>query len=159
MGIPVITTPQDFRSYVAGVHMRRDFKPPQAFAIGAVRMSEQGELIEAHFPKVNVGENFGSAAAFADVTHHRSGSAVRALDFFELKELEQLFWPFLSDVEHHPNVSAFLDVYRLACSPHNLKPIVVFVGDDADDSCMDNPVFEAFKKQLATVTEPSTAVH
>lgn len=148
MGIPVITTPQDFRSYVAGVHMRRDFKPPQAFAIGAVRIGDGGSVVEAHFPKVNLGENFGSAAAFADVTHHRCGNAVRELGFFEFKELEQLFEPFISDVEHHPNVSACFSIYQLMCSPHNMKAFVVFVGDLDDDTCRGNPVYEAFMKQM-----------
>lgn len=147
MGIPVIETPQDFRMYVAGVHMRKDFKPPTAFGIGAVRFDASGTLIEAHFPKLNRGENFGSAAAFADVTHHRQGNAVRELDFWELKELEQLFEPFLREAEKHPNVSAFLEVYRLT-TKQNMKPVVVFVDDSIDDTCRENPIYDVFTKQL-----------
>lgn len=156
MGIPVINTPQDFRSYVAGVHMRRDFKPPTAFAIGAVRFDTEGNLIETYFPKLNVGENFGSAAAFADVTHHRSGSAVRPLGFWEFKELEQLFEPFISDIEEHPNVSACFSIYQLMCSPHNMVPVVVFVDDEDKESCRGNPVYEAFMEQLTAL---SATVH
>lgn len=156
MGIPIINTPQDFRSYVAGVHMRRDFKPPTAFAIGAVRFDVEGNLIEARFPKLNRGENFGSAAAFADVTHHRFGTAVRPLGFWEFKELEQLFEPFLDDVEHHPNVSAFREVYRLACSPHNMTPVVVFMDEEDQENCRGNLIYEAFMEQLSAL---SATVH
>lgn len=149
MGLPIIETPQDFRSYVAGVHMRKDFKPPSAFGIGAARFDASGALLETHFPKVNRGENFGSAAAFADVTHHRQGNAVRELGFFELKELEQLFLPFLQEADKHPNVLAFLEVYRLT-TKHNMKPVVVFVDDNADDTTRQvHPVLAAFSKQLA----------
>lgn len=129
MGVPVIETPRDFRRYVTSVHHRRGFRMPNAFAIGAVRFGEDGSLQDVIFPKINTGDNFGSATAFADVTHHRSGNAVRPLDFWELKELEELLRPFLDDPESHPNTAAFLEVSRLALSPHNMKPVVVFVGD------------------------------
>ena len=130
MGIPVIKDKQDFAMYVKGVESYRAFLPPKAFAIGAVRCDEEGCVVEAVFPQVNIGENFSSAAAFASVTHHRSGNAVRELGFWELKDLEQIFSPFIN---HHeippPNVAAFLEVQRLMCSPHNMKPVVVFFGD------------------------------
>lgn len=129
MGIPVIKTELDFRKYVEGVHMRRGFKLPKAFAIGAVRYDEGGHLVDAVFPKVNASENFGSAAAFADVTHHRSGNAVRTLDFWECRELEGLFQPYLHDLESHPNIAAFVEVQRLMCPPHYMKPVVVFIGE------------------------------
>lgn len=147
MGIPIIQTEQDFRSYVAGVHMRKDFLAPVAFGIGAVRFDNAGNLTEAHFPKINRGENFGSAAAFADVTHHRQGNAVRELDFWELKELEQLFLPFFGERDRHPNTSAFLEVYGLVTTK-NMKAVVVFVGSISDDTCREDPVFAAFIKEL-----------
>jgi hypothetical protein len=147
MGFPIITTAQDFRMYVAGVHLRRDFQKPQACGIGAVRFDSEGNVTKAFFPKINRGDNFGSSAAFADVAHHRFGNAVFPLGFWELKELEQLFEPFL-DESGHPNVEAYKEVRRLAASPHNMKPYVVFVGDISSDVCRGNPVYEAFMKAL-----------
>ncbi len=147
MSFPIIETPQDFRSYVAGVQARRDFKKPVACGIGAIRFDSEGKVTEAIFPQINQGENFGSSAAFADVAHHRCGNAVFELGFWELKELEQLFEPLLEE-PGHPNVEAYKEVRRLAASPYNMKPYVVFVGDLEDETCWGHPVYEAFMKAL-----------
>lgn len=148
MGYPEISTAEDFCSYVTGIHHRRDLKRPEAFAIGAVRRSENGDVTEAIFPQINRGENFGSAAAFADVAHYRCGNAVYELDFFDFKTLEHLFYPFLEHLDEHPNVAATFKVQRLICAPYNMQPVIVFVGDFNDDTCRGHPVYEAFMKQL-----------
>jgi hypothetical protein len=158
MGFPVIETAQDFSSYVTGVHMRKDFKTPHAFGIGAVRFAADGTLIEARFPKINRGENFGSAAAFADVTHHRCGTAVRELGFWELKELEQLLQPFLDATDVHPNTSAFLEVYHLV-TKQNMKAVVVFIDTVDEDSYRDNPIYESFTRQMVSPSEALESVH
>lgn len=151
MGIPEIHTEQDFRSYVAGVHMRKDFRAPAAFGIGAVRFDPDGNLAEVRFPQINRGENFGSAAAFADVTHHRQGNAVRGLDFWDLKDLEQLFQPFICERDHHPNTSAFLEVYGLVTTK-NMKAVVVFVDNVEDETCRGDPIYDLFITQMLPET-------
>lgn len=148
MGYPVINTPEDFRSYVAGVHHRRGVVRPEAFGIGAVRYNEVGEVVEAIFPKLNLGENFGSAAAFADVARYRSGNVVYEPDFFDFKTFEELFAPFLEHSEDHPNVAAMLEAKRLMCSPNNMTPVIVFVGDFKNEERRGHPVYEAFLKQV-----------
>lgn len=147
MGIPTINTPQDFCSYVDGFHHRRDVVRPYAFGIGAVRYNKSGDIVEAIFPKLNTGENFGSGAAFADVAHYRNGNAVYEPDFFDFKTLEELFAPFLDCLGAHPNMAASREVYRLSCSPNNMKPVIVFVGDVYGEPCK-HPAYNIFMRQL-----------
>jgi Tetrahydrodipicolinate N-succinyltransferase N-terminal len=147
MGIPYVTTRTDFHCYVSGVHSRRDFQKPWACGIGAVLFGADGSVTESYFPQLNRGDNFGSSAAFADVAHHRCGNAVFELGFWELKELEQLFEPFLEE-PGHPNVEAYKRVRELSASPYNMRPYVVFVGDPTDDTCRGHPVYEVFMKAL-----------
>ncbi len=148
MGYPIITTPQDFNSYVAGVHHRLGFQKPQAFGIGAVRYNQAREVVEAIFRKLNINENFGSAAVFADVAHYRNGNVVYEPDFFDFKAFEQIFHPFVEHPEDHPNVAAMQETYRLMCSPYNMKPVIVFVGD-AVAPPVNHPAYNAFMEQLA----------
>lgn len=99
------------------------------FAIGAVRFLDSGRLERAIFPFINIGENLRTAAAFADVAHHRSGNAVRELQVGEVGELYNLFQPFLHEANEYPNVAAFLKVVELIQPPHNMIPVVVFKGE------------------------------
>lgn len=147
MGYPIINTPRDFRSYVDGVHHRRDLVRPQAFGIGAIRYNQDGEVVDAIFPKLSKGGNFGSAAAFADVAHYRYGNAVYEPDFFDFKAFEQLLHPFIGYPEDHPNTAAMLEAQRLMRSPHNMKPVIVFVGDASAPPAA-HPAYEAFVQQL-----------
>jgi len=146
MGIPVIESAEDFRQYVSGVEHRKDYKKPFAFGIGAIRLDDDGSTIQVYFPRVNKQENFGSAAAFADVTHHYSGSAIRTLDYWQFKELEAIFKPFLEE-EGHSNVEAFKEVWGLV-SKHGMSGVIVFV-DEHDESCQDKFVYKVFLDQLS----------
>jgi hypothetical protein len=80
------------------------------------------------------------------VTHHRFGNAVRPIGFWELKELEGIFKPFLEEIGH-VNVDAYKRVRHLM-SKQAMSGVVVFVQHLDDNSCRGNPIYEAFINQL-----------
>lgn len=158
MGYPHPETVDQFRGYVDSVFMRRWVKRPQAFGIGAVRYGEQRQIVEAIFPRLNCGKCYGSAAAFMDVAHYRDGNTVFEPDFFDFKALQQLLNVFLPYPEVHPNTAAMLEAYRLMCSPYNMKPVIVFVGD-IHDPPPQHPAYDVFMRSLVLLAVTGDEKH
>lgn len=101
--IPGIRTKDDFNAISDGILENPDFVKPAAFALGWAETSPTGKILCVHFPTVNCGENYRSAAIFAEVCG-REGHFITE-DEFDL--LGVAFAPFREDVEkRHRNIEA-----------------------------------------------------
>lgn len=107
-----ITTPEDFGNFVKEVEARDGYRRPMAFGIGIAHVNNAGNVIDTFFPFPNYQSNFGTAAVFADVIGHKSGTASYPLVDHEDKEkILQRFWPFLNDGKRHGNIDAVRDLF------------------------------------------------
>lgn len=104
-----VVTKEDFSAVADGILERSDFVKPAAFALGWAEVSPTGKILCVHFPTVNCGENYRSAAIFAEVCG-REGDFITAEQF---NLLNMAFAPFRKDVDkRHRNIEA-LDIAQM----------------------------------------------
>ena len=135
----------DFEQFVAEVEAGKGYQRPAAFAIGLAHYSKRNEdgtaaedadILDVYYPHVNCAENYGSAAAFAHLVGHASGSGSYRLDSASLEQAAGTFSPFKDEMHQHPNLRA-LHVLRQA--PQTERPlapvsvVVTFIGSLQDE--------------------------
>lgn len=102
--ISAIVTQADFEAVADSILNRPNFVKPAAFAMGWAEVSPAGKILCVHFPTVNYGENYRSAAIFTEVCG-RDGTFITEEQF---ALLETAFTPFLEDKgKRHRNIEAF----------------------------------------------------
>lgn len=102
----IITTTDEFKTFVQEVEARSGYRRPLAFGIGIAHVSAAGTVLDTFFPFPNYQCNFGTAAVFADVVGHGGGTASYILTPSQTESVLGYFWPFEKDGKHHGNIDA-----------------------------------------------------
>ncbi|NRA37831.1 MAG: tetrahydrodipicolinate N-succinyltransferase N-terminal domain-containing protein [Planctomycetes bacterium] len=108
---------ETFKARVAEVESQDTYQVPAAFALGLAHYgitdyknlstwSESSKVLDTYYPTVNVNENAGSAAIFADICNHQSGSQTYVLSGDQISEAIAAFSPFADDGKKHANIEA-----------------------------------------------------
>ncbi len=116
---------QAFKDYIETVKSKAFYKDPVGFGICRVDVGQLdgSKVLQATYPVVNWGENFGSAAVFMDaldqagMTVDSSGSEYVANVSFEfLKNAMAAFAPYLEEAygDAHKNVQVIQSLYEIA---------------------------------------------
>src|SRR5262245_16045219 len=123
-----------FQEHVRAVEARAGYARPTAFALGLATFSivdpakptEVGSgarILDTWFPVVNCAENFGSAAAIADIVGYHSGSRSYYLDGDEIDRLLKVFAPFDGDGKHHANIEAARELREWLRLDQSARPL------------------------------------
>lgn len=127
-----INSKADFQAVVAEIQSRKDYIPPQAFAIGLAHIGRSGNTLSVRFPHVNCDENPGSAAIFYEVASGDFGENISyaSLDSDQMDLLAIAFAPF-DDGGNHPNIDAIKAVSTMFRSivpfDGHVEPVLVFI--------------------------------
>lgn len=114
-----IESVEAFHTLVADIESKDGYRRPSSFGVGIATCAaldpeaaslEPGDVLDTWFPYVNVGENFGAAAALASVVGHVKGSASYVLNTSMLQQALALFGPFVGDGNRHSNIEALQTV-------------------------------------------------
>lgn len=101
--------PADAEQFAAMVHRlstRPGYGPPCSFGLGVATVADaDGSVLDTWFGVVNLGDNLGAAALFADVVGHDGGAATHALDREACAEILARSAPVLGDLGEHPNLA------------------------------------------------------
>lgn len=133
--MPIVTT-EDFSAHISAVEGRAGYIRPTAFALGVATIAPSGKVLDTAYPVVNLGENFGSAAVYADLAGHLSGTATHRLSAPQLDEAIASFSPFTGDGKSHPNIEALRSIRSLldqSCISGTRVAVVAFIGELTDD--------------------------
>lgn len=132
-----------FNDHVAAIEAAAGYVRPVAYAVGVATVAHSGKVLDTAFPVVNLNENFGAAAIFAEAAHHLSGTATYDLDLVQLDACLASFSEFDGDGKSHPNIDAARAARVLIAAPASSsgtrKAVVVFIGalTDAPGSVSD----------------------
>ena len=130
-------TVEAFKAHVAEIESRAGYRRPAAFALGLATVAPSGKVLDTSFPMVNLAENFGAAAIFADV----AGSAAMitgavSLSAVQLDRIVAAFAAFDGDGVIHPNIDAAKAARRgLEAAPllgGARQAVAVFIGELTD---------------------------
>jgi Tetrahydrodipicolinate N-succinyltransferase N-terminal len=106
-----IKSVEDFNALVEEVEKRLGYRRPAAFGIGiASQKPKSGDLAYTYFPFPNYNKNFGTAAVFADMVGHLSGTATYPVTADLHDQLLRYFVPFDNDGKIHNNIIAIKSV-------------------------------------------------
>jgi 2,3,4,5-tetrahydropyridine-2-carboxylate N-succinyltransferase len=133
--VPAITSVDEFQALVADVEGRAGYRRPAAFGVGLATVLDDGTVVDTRFGAVSFGENFGSAAMFADVLGSLE-TGHRALSAEDLAALLERFTPYRGQ-PGHGNVEAIEalagDVPEVHPFPgHGYQPVLAVVMDPTD---------------------------
>jgi 2,3,4,5-tetrahydropyridine-2,6-dicarboxylate N-succinyltransferase len=115
-----------FNAHVARITAAPGYQRPAAFAVGLGRLAASGasatpgapsKILDAWYPVVNVGENYGSAAILADAVGHRAGPGTYRLSLEQIDRALAAFAPVAGDGRSHPNIDALADLRAAAARP------------------------------------------
>jgi 2,3,4,5-tetrahydropyridine-2,6-dicarboxylate N-succinyltransferase len=133
--VPIVTT-DDFSAHTSAVEGREGYIRPAAFALGVATIAPSGKVLDTAYPMVNLGENFGSAAVYADLAGHFSGTATHRLSAAQLDEAIASFSPFIGDGKSHPNIDVLRSIRGLLdqpCISGSRVAVVAFIGELTDE--------------------------
>ena len=128
MGIPMVHSQYELRSFSNNVNDRRWHMPPTSVGFVVTKLGKRNALINPEVTQLPVGGDFDCSGALAAVVHHRSGDVVFELGYVELKELEQLFRPNPDGTDSCPQAASVRTVCQQAIGSRTLKAYLVFVG-------------------------------
>jgi 2,3,4,5-tetrahydropyridine-2,6-dicarboxylate N-succinyltransferase len=139
------TTIEEFKAHVAAVEAKSGYAKPAAFAIGVATVAKSGKVLDTAYPVVNLNENFGSAAVFADAVDHTSGTASYEVSHAQLSTILDAFACFENDGNAHANIDAAKIAQHALQSPNTRggvkKAIVSFIGALTDSPCGPSDVY------------------
>ncbi len=133
--VPIVTT-EDFSAHVASIESRPGYVRPAAFALGVATIAPSAKVLDTAYPVVNLAENFGSAAVFADLVGYVAGTSTHSLSVEQLDQAIATFVPFQDDGNAHPNIDALRSIRGLLYHPYvggDRVATVSFIGALTDD--------------------------
>jgi 2,3,4,5-tetrahydropyridine-2,6-dicarboxylate N-succinyltransferase len=115
---------EQFTKFVQEVEARPGYQRPAAFAIGiatyaitdlnrSAEVVPGAKVLDTWYPAPNLGENYGTAAVLADLTHHTSGSKSYPVSYHDLEAALGHFTPFRHDGKRHENIEAIAELVEM----------------------------------------------
>lgn len=96
----------EFFAMVEALSTRPGYVAPRAFGLGMATVADaDGSVLDTWFGAVNLDDNLGAAAVFADVVGHGSGPGTYRLGSSECDEILARSTPMLNDAGDHPNLA------------------------------------------------------
>jgi len=131
----VIKTKAAFQKYVQSVEARTGYRRPLAFAVGIAHMNREHTILDTIFPLPQYEDSYGTAAVFADVVGHVSGTATYVLTREALLSILDKFSSFMNDGEVHENIDV---IKRMASAckgfvDYDINKVVVVSFIDVPD--------------------------
>ncbi len=129
----------EFAALVGKIEAEDGYERPAAFAVGLAHVSRFDRVLDTYYPFTNLGEHFGAAAVFSEITGRKAGGGSFELDAGMLKAALAQLSVFDGDGDYHP----ILETLRMALaaiqpddSPlgrqRSRRAVVSFIGDLAD---------------------------
>ncbi len=135
-----------FQARVKSVETRSGYQRPAAFALGIAtygitdplhptEIGDGAKILDTWYPVVNHGENYGSAAVWAEITGHLAGAATYTLDVDALDRALAAFAPFAGDGKRHANIEVLSAARALLLRPKTdaiaspQRVVITFIGD------------------------------
>lgn len=107
-----IRTKADFKIVTDRIIQAPRYRKPEAFGLGLAHIGRNGRILAVRFPRVNLRENFGSAAVFKSASTRckkliqGKGVMTYLLDIDALHTMEEAFTPYRKESGAHPNIRA-----------------------------------------------------
>lgn len=132
----MMSTVEEFKSYVASVETKKGYKKPLAFALG-VKRSKGDKTLDVFFPLINWDNSFGTAAVFADIAGIKFGNnSEYILNIEQLNDAFNKFNAFHGDISGHGNIVAIKNLLENYSNNHpyyTSEVVVYFLFDKNKD--------------------------
>ncbi len=116
-----------FAEHVTRIEAQPGYKRPAAWAIGLAAYSlgyasgGSGKILDTWFPHPNLGENFGAAAALAEIAGHRNGPGTYRLTAEQIDAALVHFASFRNDGKTHANIDVLVELREFLRAPRDIQ--------------------------------------